>query len=80
MTTTPLSVADVKRELPMVRMDWNGKRYWARVTGRMCPYACVSPFQVIDRKKLVTTVMGPCFQYAWETVTNAINTGRPLIV
>ena len=75
-----MTVAEVKRDLPPVLMIWEGRKYWARVSGRCCPYACVSPSQPIDNKKLVRTIMGPCFQYAWETVTNAVNSGKPLIV
>lgn len=80
MNDTPMTIADVKRELPMVKIRFGGKLYWGKVTGRQMQFACVSPFALIDnRSNLVKTIMGPCYTYSWDAVTNSINTGKPLI-
>lgn len=75
-----MTIAEVKRDLPPVRIEWEGRRYWARVSGRMNEFASVSPSQPIDGRKEVRTIMGPIFHYSWETVTNAINSGKTLKV
>jgi hypothetical protein len=73
-----LTVADVKRDLPQVKIRYGGKLYWGRVTGRLNQFATVSPFSLIDGRKLVTTIMVPCIPFAWETVTRAVNSGAIL--
>jgi len=73
-----LTSDDVKRDLPMVKGRYNNKLFWCSVTGRLNQFATVSPYQVIDNKKLVTTVIGPCFHVSWDTVTNAINHNQTL--
>ena len=80
MNDTPMTIADVKRDLPMVKIKFNGKLFWGKVTGRLNQFATVSPFILIDnRSNLVKTIMGPCYTYSWDAVTRSINTGKPLI-
>ena len=74
-----LTVNEVKDQLPMVKVEWNGIHYWGKVTGRLNRFATVSPYQIIDRKQLVTTILGPCFKFSWITVTDAINYNRELL-
>lgn len=76
---TPAQIAEVKRELPMVKMTWNGKKYWGRVSGRLCEFASVYPYILRDNKKRVTMIMGPISHFAWETVTRAYVYDRELI-
>jgi hypothetical protein len=72
------TVAEVKNELPDVKILWEGRTYWARVTGRLNRFAGVSPYQPVDGRKRVRIIMGPVFEFAWETVTNAVNKGTTL--
>lgn len=75
------TVESVKRDLPMVKVKWGKKMYWAKVTGRLCKFACVSPYELIDpRSKLVKTIMGPCVMFSWDVVTRAINEDRALVI
>ena len=74
------TINQVKQLLPMVKVKYNNEYYWARVTGRQCKFACVSPYQKIDNRKLITTIIGPCYEVAWETVTDCINHGRPILL
>jgi hypothetical protein len=73
-----MTVNEVKQELPMVRIRWNGKHWWGRVSGRLNRFATVCPWQAIDKRKLVTTIIGPCIEFAWETVTRAVNSDTEL--
>jgi len=73
-----MTVNEVKRDLPMVRARWAGRRYWARVSGRLCDYACVSPYQVVSPRRLVGTIMGPCFHVSWEAVARAVSNDAEL--
>lgn len=73
-----MTVAEVKAELPQVRISWNGAHWWGKVTGRLNQFATVSPYQKIDRRKLVTTIMGPCIPFAWETIARAVTADSEL--
>ncbi len=75
-----MTVAEIKRDLPMVKVKYNGNLYWGRVSGRLNKFATVSPYQKIDGKKLISTIIGPCYEFAWETVTRAVNENRVLSV
>jgi hypothetical protein len=75
-----LTIEEVKRDLPMVKGRYNGKLYWCRVTGRLNQFASVSPDHAIDNKKLVKPLLGPIFHFSWDSVTNAINKNRTLIL
>jgi hypothetical protein len=75
-----MTIDEVKRDLPPVRIEYNGRKYWGRVSGRLNKWASVSPSQLIDNRERITTVLGPVFHYSWETVTNAINNGGTLRV
>ena len=74
-----MTIAEVKRELPMVRVKWGRKQYWARVSGRLNQFATVSPYQVIDHKKPLKTILGPCLHFSWEAVARAVNNDSTLL-
>jgi hypothetical protein len=76
MNWTP---AKVKSELPDVEVVWNGKKYQARVSGRLLPFAQVTLAWKAERgRKYMTPIMGPHFEFAWETIAGALNNGRTL--
>lgn len=73
-----LTVAQVKEQLPQVpvRINGKGKTLWARVTGRKNKFATVT----VQNEETLHRGNVPWSdnEFAWETVTNAVNTGRPL--
>lgn len=71
-------IDDIKRDLPPVCVRFNGKQYWARVSGRKNRSATVSPFQLRNGDKLVKTICGPCFKFSWEAVCRSVVSGVPL--
>ena len=77
-TRSIVTISEVKRELPEVRIKWAGKHYWASVTGRLNQFATVSPRHLIDNKKIVTIIMGPCIHFSWSTVANCITNNEEL--
>ena len=68
-----IGTEEVKRDLPYVKIKWAGKLYWGRISGRMNQFATVSPYQPINRRKLLATIMGPCFHFSWEAVARAVS-------
>jgi hypothetical protein len=70
------SVADVKSELPMVRVRV-GKRNIidAKVSGRLNEFASVS---WANPSPVKGSDLFPTFHFAWETIAHSLNTGRPL--
>ncbi len=68
-----MTIAEVKRDLPMVKASYHGKLYWARVSGRINRFATVVPFQVISSVKRVKTILGPLNWFSWEAVARAAN-------
>ena len=78
-----LTVADVKRDLPSVKVRIGKKIVWARVMGRNFnyPYVTVSGGWSLGlgarwRDWSENGFVGR--HYPWETVTRSINTGKPL--
>jgi len=70
------TIASVKDELPQVKVKIGKQTHWARITGRLNPFATVTVF-ADDRKYL----RGPAwvdFQFAWQTIADALNNDRPL--
>jgi hypothetical protein len=66
---TPLTIEQVKETLPYVQVEYRGKTYTAKVRGRRNPLAEVA----------WDTDCGALYaDFAWETVTNAINSGKML--
>ena len=74
------TIREIKDDLPLVKVKWHGKLYYGRVTGRLCKFACVSPFQVINRRKLISTILGPCFEVSWDCIAHCLNTDIPVIL
>lgn len=69
----------VRTDLPTVFIQWEGKPWQARVTGRANRFASVSPeFDLTDRAKYPRRIMGPIFHFAWETIAHAANSGKLL--
>ena len=73
-----MTIEEVKRELPPVLILWNGKKYGGRVTGRLNKFASVSPHTLGRKDGRVDIIMGPIFEFSWDAVCSAVNTGKPL--
>lgn len=72
---------EVKEQLPAVLVRWNGSLWWGKVSGRCNPFATVAILEEHNQKgKYVKTIMGPCFEFSWKTIANAITSGRPLTI
>lgn len=67
-----LTIADVKRDLPDVPATWRGKPYRGKLTGRRCEFPEVTVFVKCGGRDYQTC------PFSWDTVTRAINSGRPL--
>lgn len=68
----PLTVNEVKAQLPDVKVAIDGRVYTGRVTGRAMPFATV-------------TITHPVFgehhiQYSWQAIKRAVNSDTPLTV
>jgi hypothetical protein len=74
-----LSIDEVKRELPTVKIRYSGQIWNAKVTGRLNQFASVSP-HTRSRGKLVEVIMGPIYQFSWESVARAVNSDGVLNV
>ena len=70
------TIASVKETLPEVRVQHNGKVYWACVRGRQNKFADVSLFTIIHGNMIKFT--GAHFEFAWETIVDALNNDRIL--
>jgi hypothetical protein len=70
-------IDDVKRDLPPVRVRFNGQQWWGRVTGRSCKYASVCP-HTRTRGNRVETIMGPIVHFSWDAVCRAVVNGTEL--
>lgn len=70
------TIADVKRELPYVRVRV-GKRHIidARVSGRLNQFASVS---WANPSPVKGSELFPTYHFAWETIAHSLNTDRPL--
>ena len=73
-----MSIKECRAKLPLVRIRWGGNLYWGRVSGRLNEFASVSPHVLIDRRKLVTTILGPIFHFSWAAVARAAGSGGVL--
>ena len=74
-----MNVDEVKAILPPVRGIWSGKIWSCMVTGRMNAFATVSPHSIVEGGR-IRSIIGPCYEVAWETVTQCIETGKPVIL
>ena len=61
------SIYTIKRDLPEVKVKVGNKIVTGKVTGRMLDFATV----IVD---------GVNYEFAWSTITNALNNDRPLLV
>jgi hypothetical protein len=62
---------------PFVLVKWNGRKWWARISGRKNPQASVSPYYRAQEEN-VDRIIGPIFHFSWEAVTRAVNNGTEL--
>lgn len=67
----------VKAELPQVKIRIGSVVSWARVTGRANQFATVS---VTNDKPRSGVPLWLDFQFAWETIANALNADIALTV
>ena len=72
-----LTVQDVKRKLPMVKVKWLGLIFRAKVSGRKNKFAGVTPMYDSKGKKLKVLAT---FEFSWEAVTRAVNNNTHLII
>jgi hypothetical protein len=72
-----MTVEEVKAELPNVLGTWQGKKWTCRVSGRKNKFATVSPWTRPEHGRL-KTIIGPCFEVAWETVAYCVNHVVPI--
>lgn len=75
-----MTVADVKRELPDVPVKIGRKVYSARLSGRLNQFATVT-LSYIHHSGPQEHLRGQPWmdwQFSWEAVTRAVNTGNPL--
>lgn len=66
------TIAQVKAELPDVKVMHNGKRHLGRVSGRLNQFATVSIGYSPALRDFVD------FQFSWEAIARAVNSGLPL--
>jgi hypothetical protein len=74
-----MTIEQCKRELPAVRIAYNGKIWTARVSGRLNQFASVSPHTRTNGKR-VETIIGPIFHFSWDAVARAASENRVLKV
>jgi hypothetical protein len=73
-----MTVAEVKRDLPPVKIRYAGHVWTARVTGRLNQFASVSP-HARSRGKLVDVILGPIFHFSWEAVARAASDANVIL-
>jgi hypothetical protein len=73
---TKQMIDDCKRDLPPVRVRFNGKTHWARVSGRLNKFATVS----VTNYGTLHSGSGLFWdaQFSWEAVCRAVTSGVPL--
>jgi hypothetical protein len=65
-----LAVSDVKKELPQIRVKFNGRMFWGRLSGRLNPEATVTIFGGYSYALNSHYVD---FKASWDTVTRIVN-------
>lgn len=65
-----MTVAQVKKELPNVKLKIGKRVTTGKVTGRMNKFASVHEFGKL----------GTVYKFSWEAVARSVNSGRPLKV
>lgn len=78
-----MTVSEVKRDLPDVPVKLGKRRFMAKVSGRQCPYACVTLSYIHHGKRkgyLRDFAAMPWIDvhFSWEAVARAVTTGEPL--
>ena len=74
-TMTEMTIAQVKRDLPQVKIKIGKRTKWARITGRLNAIATVTISGCYSQ------AIGSVWEdrkFSWESVAQAINTGNPL--
>jgi hypothetical protein len=64
-----MTIAEIKAQLPNVKIRIHGKLTTGRVTGRLNEFASVSEFQKL----------GAIYHFSWEAVQRAVNNNSVLI-
>jgi len=76
-TPTKRRIEELKRDLPPVRVTFNGRLWWGKVTGRLNRFASVSPYQREEHGRIIT-ILGPIVTFSWPAVCRAVVSGVPL--
>lgn len=53
-----MTISDIKRELPYVKIKYMGKLYWGKIGGRLKKFPSVYPYIPINRKKELQQLWG----------------------
>jgi len=80
MATVETIIADICRareELPPVRVRFNGREHWGRVTGRLEDFATVT-ITADPAKRLGSGAPWMDFPFSWSAVARAAYRGRVL--
>jgi hypothetical protein len=75
---TPQMIDECKRDLPPVRVLFNGNEWWGRVSGRKNQFASVYPHTRPNDDGTTRTIMGPITHFSWLQVCRAVVSGVPL--
>lgn len=71
-----MTIQEVKRDLPQVRVRIGNKTVWAKTSGRKNVACTVT---ILNTGTLHSgNEPWRDWHFSWEAVTNAVNTGRPL--
>jgi hypothetical protein len=71
-----MTINEIKRDLPQVRVRIGRKVLWARVTGRLNPQATVTVFA--DSKEYLRGPYFVDFHFSWEAIERALRLDLPL--
>lgn len=69
MTQTPVTVDQIKTDLPDVKVLWDNKEYTGMVRGRKNKFAT-----------LLIQFTGARFEVSWETLARCINENKAVII
>jgi hypothetical protein len=61
-----MTITDLKQQLPEVKVNLNGKLYNGKISGRTLR------FPIVRFENYAA-------EYSWETILNAVTSGKPLI-
>ena len=72
------SIRKIKDALPDVLVEYQCRILSARVSGRINPFATVTPFWSAKMRKGPKLQFGASYEVAWETVARCYAEGRPI--